>query len=232
MKAVIFCGGEGTRLRPLTSAIPKQLLPVNNKTVLEHLFDLFRKYNIKEIVLTVCYLKQKIKDYFGNGEKFGLGINYIEEEQLLGTANHLDLAKGYLDGTFIVSNGDELKDIDLNDMLRQHRETKALVTIAIKEVENPSAYGVVRLDGNRILEFVEKPSPKKAPSNFISAGLYIMEPEVLNCIPKEFAMLENRVFPSLAKEGKLYGYKFRGQWFDTGTFERYEEAKQKWKGIK
>lgn len=231
MKAVIFCGGEGTRLRPLTYKLPKQLLPINDKTVLEHSFDLFKRYGVNEVLLSVYHLKEKIKEYCGDGKKFGLRINYIEEPELLGTANHLTLAKSSLDETFIAANGDELKNINLEEMLGQHRKTGALVTIALKEVQDPSVYGVVRFKGNQILEFVEKPTREEAPSKFINAGLYIMEPEVFKYIPNHFAMLENDVFPVLAKEDKLYGYKFKGQWFDTGTFERYEEAKIQWKGI-
>ncbi|MBS3090567.1 nucleotidyltransferase family protein [Candidatus Pacearchaeota archaeon] len=232
MKAILFCGGEGTRLSPLTSQIPKPMIPLQGKTVIEHLFDLFKKYGIKDIILTTCYLKEKFKEYFGNGKKFGVNILYIEEETLLGTANHIALAKQHLNETFLVSNGDELKEIDLEDMIRQHKETKAIATLAIREVLDPSKYGAVRLRGNQILEFVEKPQLEEAPPHFINAGLYIMEPEILKHIPENYTMLETGVFPKLAKEGRLYGYKFKGQWFDTGTFERYEEAKQKWKGLK
>jgi NDP-sugar pyrophosphorylase family protein len=232
MKAIVFCGGTGGRLRPLTYVIPKQLFPVNGKTVLEHLLDLFKKYDIKDVVLTVCYLKENLKKYFGDGSKFGVNISYVEEEELLGTANHLDLAKEHLTETFVVSNGDELKDIELDEMLKQHKETGALVTVAIKEVADPTVYGVVKLAGKQILNFVEKPKREEAPSNFINTGLYIMEPGILNYVPQSNAMLEKEVFPKLAKEGKLYGFKFKGQWFDTGTLERYEEAKQKWAGVK
>ena len=104
MKAILFCGGEGTRLSPLTSQIPKPMIPLQGKTVIEHLFDLFKKYGIKDIILTTCYLKEKFKEYFGNGKKFGVNILYIEEETLLGTANHIALAKQHLNETFLVSN--------------------------------------------------------------------------------------------------------------------------------
>jgi NDP-sugar pyrophosphorylase family protein len=231
MKAIVFCGGEGTRLRPLTHKIPKPMVPLQGRTILEHLFDLFKKYNVKDIILTTCYLKEKMREYYGDGKKFGVNIKYVEEEKLLGTANHIALANEYLKETFFVSNGDELKDIDLDNMLKQHKKTKAIVTIALREVPDPSHYGVVKLDGDKILEFVEKPKKEEAPSNFINAGFYIMEPEVINYIPQDYAMLEKEVFPRLAKEGKLYGYKFKGQWFDTGTHERYAEAEKNWKGI-
>ena|SRR3989344_5365255 len=231
MKAVIFCGGEGIRLRPLTLDIPKPLVPIQGKPVIEHLFDFFKECGIKDIVLTTCYLKEKIKEKYTEGDLVGLNINYIEEENLMGTANHIELARQYLTETFVVSNGDELKNFDMAEMLQLHKETGALVTIAIKEVPDPSSFGTVKLEGNKIVQFVEKPKKEEAPSNFISTGFYIMEPEVINYIPKSYSMLEKEIFPKLAQEGKLFGYKFQGQWFDTGTFERLATAEKEWKGI-
>jgi mannose-1-phosphate guanylyltransferase len=133
--------------------------------------------------------------------------------------------------TFIVSNGDELKDIDIDEMFKAHKRSGALVTIALTTVNDPSAYGVARLSGNHILEFVEKPSREEAPSNLINAGFYLMEPEVLDMVPDGFSMLEKDVFPVLAKEGKLFGFPFSGQWFDTGDMERYEKALKEWNSI-
>ncbi len=230
-KAIILAGGKGTRLRPLTYEIPKALIPVQGKTLTEHLFDLFKKYGITDIVLSVGHMGDKIKDHFGNGTKFGLKIVYVEEKESLGTAGPLRLGKDMLSETFICTNGDELKDIDLAEMYKFHKHSKALVTIALTTVEDPSAYGVARLSGNRILEFVEKPSKEKAPSKLINSGLYIIEPEVISMIPQGFAMLEKDIFPKLAEQGKLFGYPFSGQWFDTGTMERYEKAIKEWKGV-
>lgn len=231
-KAVILAGGKGTRLRPLTNTIPKALLPVHGKTLTEHLFDLFLKYDITEIVLSVGHLKEKIMDYFGDGKRFGVHITYIEEKEPLGTAGPLLLAKEYLRETFIACNGDELKEIDIAEMAKVHNNHKALATLALTSVQDPQHYGVAKLHGNRILMFVEKPAPGTEPSKLINSGFYIMEPEVLNYIPEGFAMLETNVFPQLANDGKLFGYPFHGQWFDTGTMERYERAKQHWRGIR
>lgn len=232
LRAVILCGGQGTRLKPITYEIPKPLLPMHGKPILEHLLDLFKKYEINEIILAVGYLKEKIKEHLGNGNKYGVRMSYIEEAAPLGTAGPLKLAEEFLKETFIVSNGDELKDIDVKEMLDQHKATNALVTIALTEVPEPEFYGVALLEGNKILEFIEKPPHEEAPSHFINAGFYIMEPEVLKYIPEGFAMLERDVFPNIAKEGRLYGYKFKGQWFDTGTMERYEQAIKNWKGVR
>lgn len=231
MKAVILCGGQGTRLRPLTYEIPKSLIPVHGKPVSEYLVELFKKYDCKDIILAVGVLKEKMKQYFGDGKRFGVKINYIEENVPLGTAGPLNLLKNQLSETFFVSNGDELKNIDLNEMLREHKKNNALVTIALTEVEDPSSYGVARLSDSKILEFVEKPKKEEAPSKFISSGFYIIEPEVLNYVKEGFCMFEKDVFPVIAQKGRLFGYKFKGQWFDTGTWERYEQAIKEWKGL-
>jgi len=231
-KVVILAGGKGTRLRPLTYEIPKALVPIHGKTVTEHLFDLFKKYNIENIIMAVGYMREKIKHYYGNGTRFGINLSYIEERKPLGTAGPLRLAKDILRETFIVSNGDELKDISIAEMYSLHKKTNALATIALTAVDDPSAYGVAKLDGNKIIKFVEKPKREDAPSNLINAGFYIVEPEVIDIIPEGFAMLEKDVFPKLAKAKKLCGYPFKGQWFDTGTLERYEKALKGWKGIK
>ena len=142
----------------------------------------------------------------------------------MGTAGPLKLAKKLIKGPFIACNADELKDIDLTDMFIFHKENKALGTIALTSVEDTSKYGVAKIAGNKILDFVEKPAKEKAPSNFINSGLYILEPEVIDQIPEGFAMLEKEVFPKLAKNGKLFGYPFSGYWKPIGTFEQYEEA--------
>jgi len=227
-KAVILAGGQGTRLRPLTYKIPKALIDLHGRTITEHLFDLFKKYGIRDIILSVGYMKEKIKDYFGDGAKFGVKITYIEEDKPLGTAGPLRLAKHMLNESFIVSNGDELKKINIPRMYRLHKRKNALITIALTTVNDPSMYGVARLDGSRIIEFVEKPKKENAPSNLINAGFYIIEPEVIDMIHKGFVMFEKDVFPKLAKQGKVRGFPFSGQWFDTGNFERYETAKKKW----
>jgi len=230
-KAVILVGGKGTRLRPLTYEKPKCLFDVNGKTVTEHLLDLLKKYGVRDIILSVGHLKGKVKEYFEDGSKFGVNISYIEENEPLGTAGPLKLAKKHLTDSFIVSNGDELKNINISRMFRLHKRKDALATIALTSVSDPSHYGVARLSGSRILEFIEKPKHGKEPSNLINAGFYILEPEVIDMIPNGFSMLEKDIFPKLAKEGRLRGFPFAGQWFDMGTFERYEAAKKKWQGI-
>ncbi len=228
--AVILCGGKGTRLRPITYEIPKTLVPVHGRPLITHLFDLFRKYEIGDVILSVGYMKEKMMEMIGDGSKYNIRASFIEERNPLGTAGPLRLLKERLKSTFIVSNGDELKNINIIDMYDHHKKNKALVTIALTTVSNPEHYGVARLDGSRIKEFVEKPK-RNAPSNLINAGFYIIEPEVIRMIPKGFSMLEKDVFPKLARQGRLYGFPFSGQWFDTGNMDRYERALKEWKDI-
>ena len=228
-KAVILVGGKGTRLRPLTLNMPKCMMNVQGRTIAEHLFDLLKKYGTRDVILSTGYMKEKVKEHYGDGSKFGVNITYVEEDEPLGTAGPLRLAKKYLKDSFIVTNGDELKNINIPRMFRLHKRKNALATIALTTVMDPTNYGVARLSGSRILEFVEKPKADEAPSNLINAGFYLLEPEVIDMIPDGFSMLEKDVFPTLAKQGRLRGFPFEGQWFDIGNMERYELAKKKWK---
>ncbi|MAE42563.1 nucleotidyltransferase [Candidatus Woesearchaeota archaeon] len=230
-KAVILVGGKGTRLRPLTYKTPKCMLEIQGKTLTEHLFDLLKKYGIRDIIMSVGYMKEKVKDYYGDGSKFGVNIEYVEEDEPLGTAGPLKLAKNMLHDSFLVTNGDELKNINIPRMFGLHKRKDTLGTIALTTVTDPSLYGVAKLSGSRILEFVEKPKPQEAPSNLINAGFYILEPKVIDMIPDGFSMLEQDIFPKLAKQGSLRGFPFAGQWFDIGNLERYEIAKKRWGGI-
>jgi len=231
-KAVILVGGKATRLRPLTLKIPKCMVEIAGKTVTEHLFDLLKKYGIRDAILSVGYLKEKVKDYYGDGSRFGMNITYVEEDEPLGTAGPLKKARKYLNDSFIVTNGDELKNINIPRMYRLHKRKEAAGTLALTTVTDPTQYGVARLSGTRILEFVEKPKKEKAPSNLINAGFYILEPKIIDMIPDGFSMLEQDIFPKLAKKEILRGFPFEGQWFDMGTHERLAIAKKKWKGVK
>jgi len=230
-KAIILVGGKGTRLRPMTLKTPKCMMEIRGKTVTEHLFDLLKKYGIRDVVLSVGHMKEKVKDYYEDGSKFGVNITYIEEDEPLGTGGPLKLAKEFLKDSFIVTNGDELKSLNIPRMFRLHKRKDALATIALTTVTDPSQYGVAKLSGSRILEFVEKPKADEAPSTLINAGFYILEPKIIDMIPNGFSMLEKDVFPKIAKQGRLRGFPIAGQWFDIGNVERYELAKKKWTGV-
>ncbi|MBR9677252.1 nucleotidyltransferase family protein [Candidatus Woesearchaeota archaeon] len=229
--AVFLLGGKGTRFRPVTYEIPKALLPVQGKTVTEHLFELFKKYDITNYIFSVGHMADKIQNYFGDGKKWGVTITYIEEKEPAGSAGAIKLARKYLREPFIVTNGDELKDIKLDEMYEHHKKTDAKITVALTSVQDPTQYGVAKLENNKILDFIEKPTLEQAPSNLINSGLSIWQSEVVDVIPEGFAMYEKHVFPQLAKKGQLYAYKFKGQWFDTGTPERYEKAIKQWRGL-
>ena len=232
-KAVILAGGFGTRLKELCEQldIPKPMIPVQGKPVLEHLVDFFKKFGITHIIFALHYKPEKIKDYFGRGSKFGITTSYFLEEEALGTAGCLRELKDQLTETFAMTNGDELKDFDIEAMWKVHKENNALATIALWKVEDPSAYGVAKLEGNKIIDFIEKPKKEEAPSNYINSGFYMVDPEVIGLVPEGFAMMETDIFPKIAKMGRLYGYPFEGQWIDTGTPERYERAQKEWRGI-
>jgi len=230
-KAVILAGGEGTRMRPFTYEIPKPMIPVQGKPLVQHIIELLRKYEVRDIILSIGYKGDKIKEHFGNGTKYGVNITYVEEKKKMGTAGALNLVKPKPTEPFIMLNGDVLAEIDLADLISFHADKNALATIALIAVDDPSRFGVANLKGDTILEFIEKPKKGKEPSKLINAGVYLLDPKVLDYIPKGHGMMETDVFPKLAKEGKLYGYSFTGQWFDTGTPEAYEKAIKKWKGV-
>lgn len=229
-KAIVLVGGEGTRLRPFTYELPKALLPIHGKPMVQHVLDLLKSHGVTQVYLAIGYKGEMIKDYFGDGSKFGLEIKYIIEKTPLGTAGPLRLAKKYLDETFLIVWGDILSQIDLSDFMHFHKNNEGLATVALTTVEDPSRYGVASMKGSKIVEFIEKPAKEDAPSNLINAGMAIMEPEVIDkFVPgKGKAMVEYDIYPQLARERKLCGYPFQGQWFDTGTHEAYEKAIKEW----
>lgn len=229
-KAIILVGGEGTRLRPFTYELPKALLPIQGKPMVQHVLEQLKSHGINEIILAVGYKGEKIKEYFGNGYQFGLDISYVTETKPLGTAGPLRLARKNLSESFFIVWGDILSHLDLTDFMHFHKEHSGLATVALTTVSDPSRYGVAMLNGNKIVGFIEKPEKGKAPSNLINSGMAIMEPEVIEkYVPKRGkAMVEYDIYPKLAAEGKLFGYSFQGQWFDTGTHEAYERAIKEW----
>ena len=233
--AVVLAGGLGTRLRPLTESIPKALIPVQGKPLTEHVLDILRSHGVTEAILALCYRAEQVSDYFGDGSRFGMSLGYIIEEQPMGTAGFLSLLK-QKERTLLVLNGDVLSEIDITGLLRYHREMRAshgaVASIALTEVEDPSRFGVAALEGERIARFVEKPLPEEAPSRWISSGYYVLSPEIFSYLPKrEHVMFETDIFPRLASEGKLFGFKGGGQWFDTGTWESYRLVEREWKGV-
>jgi mannose-1-phosphate guanylyltransferase len=233
-KAIILAGGKGTRLYPVTKEIPKPLLPINKKPIINYLVDLFQSYGISEIAVLVSkdfqqdfkWWKKRYYPSLSSGR--ALNIRLVEEKEQLGTFGGIYLLKDWIgQNKFFLTNGDELKKINLAKMAEFHNQIKPLGTIALVEVEDPQHYGVVVCNSVKVKDFLEK--PENPPSNYVNSGLYLLNPEIINYHPgPEFLMIEKDIFPKLAKEDKLAGFKFKGKWTDCGTWERYEKAISEW----
>ncbi|MDD5145713.1 MAG: nucleotidyltransferase family protein [Candidatus Pacebacteria bacterium] len=232
-KAIILAGGRGTRLYPVTYEIPKPLLPVKRKPIINYLVNLFLDQGIKDIAVLINNdFREEFdwwkKRYYPEDIKNNFKINFFEEAEPLGTFGGIWNLKQWIGNSpFFLTNGDELKKIDLGKMAVFHAENQVLATIALVSVPNPQDYGVAICEGNFIKEFLEK--PKNPPSNYINSGLYLFSPKILNdyTSPK-FIMVEKDVFPNLAKKQKLAGFKFSGAWTDCGNFARWENAIKSW----
>lgn len=227
LKAVILVGGEATRLRPLTCGLPKAVVPIANVPFLERFIAYLRSHRVDELILAVASDPASLERHFGDGRRFGARIRYSIESKPLGTAGAVKNAERYIDGRFIACNGDMLTGINLTEMLRLHNEKKAVVTIALTPVDNPTAYGVVETDNEqRVKRFVEKPPASQVTTNMINAGIYVMEPDALEGVPLgEFSMLERGVFPQLVAAGEpVYAYPSHEYWIDIGTPEKYLAA--------
>lgn len=231
MQAVILAGGKGTRLRPLTVYTPKPIVPVANRPFLQYQIDILRKANVLDITLSLSYQPDKIEMLLGDGSDLGVNLKCITEPNPLGTAGAYRYAADQIRETTVVFNGDVLTDIDIAKLIEQHRSRGATATIVLTPVDDPSRYGLVEsAEDGHILRFLEKPKPEELASlgiNTINAGIYILEPEVLDMIEYEVnTSFEYDVFPKLLAENKpFYSYVMDGEyWRDIGTPESYLEA--------
>jgi mannose-1-phosphate guanylyltransferase len=232
VKAVVLVGGEGTRLRPLTFTTPKPLLPIANQPHLERQLAWLASHGVDEVVLSMGYLPDAFHQHFAHDgaghDVFGdIVVRYAVEDEPLGTAGAVRFAAEGIDERIIICNGDVLTGLDLDAMVRFHDEHRAEATISLTQVEDPSAFGVVptQADGG-VIAFVEKPAPGKAPSNWINAGTYVVEPSFLQRIPPRLNVsVERETFPRmLAEPGLLFGYQSDAYWLDIGTPEKYLQA--------
>lgn len=224
MKAVILVGGEGTRLRPLTCKTSKAMVPILNMPFLEYLIRYLQEHGIRDIILAMSYLPDRIQGYFSDKAELGSQLSYLIEAEPLGTAGAVKNAEALLDEPFFVFNGDILTAIDLTDMLRRHQKAKPRVSIALTPVENPTIYGVVETGAEGMVKhFVEKPSWENVTTNMINAGIYILEPEVLSGIPPSTRFsFEHDVFPHLLEQGEpILSFPSDAYWIDIGTPEKY-----------
>ncbi len=227
MKAVILVGGHGTRLRPLSCGIPKPMVPVLNRPLLEHVLLNAAKHGVTDFVLALNYLPDVIKENFGDGSHLGVRINYAVEETPLGTSGAVKNAEAFLDERFFVFNGDMLTGIDLGEMMRRHQEVRPKATIALTPVDNPIIYGIVERDEHGMVRrFVEKPTWDKVTTNLINAGIYILEPEVLQHIPPAtYSMFETDLFPRLLGMSEpVLSFPSDAYWIDIGDPQKYLKA--------
>src|SRR5215211_2994138 len=227
MKAVVMAGGEGTRLRPLTSNQPKPMVPIVGKPCMEHIVELLRAHGFEDIVVTLAFMPQAIRGYFGAGEAHGVSIRYSVEESPAGTAGSVKLAEDALEEPFLVISGDALCDIDLGELVRFHQEKEAVVTIGLKHVDNPLEFGIVVTDvDGRVERFLEKPSWGQVFSDTINTGIYVLEPEVLKHIPADRPYdFSKELFPLLLEMGRpIYGHVLDGYWQDIGNLDQYRQA--------
>jgi mannose-1-phosphate guanylyltransferase len=229
MKAVLLIGGLGTRLRPLTLTTPKPLLPIAGQPFLAYQLDFLKRHGIIDIVLCTAYKAEDFRQTMGDGSRYGVHITYVHEQTALGTGGAIKNAEPYIDGPTLICNGDILMTLDLTELIRFHRDRKALATVSLTEVADPSAFGVVELapDG-RIQRFLEKPPPGTTTSKLINAGTYVFEKEIFSRIPAgEVYSAERGLFPGLLADGKpLFGKALSGYWLDVGTIEKYEQAQR------
>lgn len=228
MRAVLMAGGAGTRLRPLTSELPKPMVPIVNQPIAAHIINLLKRHNITEIISTLHYLPDAMRDYFLEGQEFGVQMTYaVEDEHPLGTAGCVKNIEELLSDTFLVISGDSITDFDLSAAIAFHREKRAKATLVLTRVQNPLEFGVVITDEDqRIQRFLEKPSTSEVFSDTVNTGTYILEPEVLDYLPaNEECDFSKDLFPLLLKkQDPMYGYVAEGYWCDVGTLDSYRQA--------
>jgi len=228
MRAVLMAGGSGTRLRPLTCDLPKPMVPILNRPIAEHIINLLKRHNITEIIATLHYLPDALRDYFQDGSGFGVQMNYaVEDEQPLGTAGCVKNIEELLDDTFLVISGDSITDFDLSAAIAFHRDKGSRATLILTRVPNPMEFGVVITDENqKISRFLEKPSTSEIFSDTVNTGTYILEPEVLEYLPaNEESDFSKDLFPLLLeRQEPMYGYIAEGYWCDVGHLDAYRQA--------
>lgn len=219
-KVVIMAGGRGTRLRPLTKHIPKPMLKVGNKPIIQTIIDRFSESSFKNFIICVNYKSKIIKDYFGNGAKFGVNIEYVDEKKRMGTAGAISLLKKKLNKPFFVINGDLLTNLNFKKMLDFHKEHNSRATMCIKQYNINLTYGEVKLDKENIMSINEKPKHKF----FINAGAYILDPKCIELIPKKFYDMPSLFKKMIKKKYKIVSFPLEEYWLDVGRPNDYDKA--------
>ncbi len=234
MKAVILAGGKGERLMPLTKDTPKPMLKIADKPILQYQIEWFKKHGIKEIILCTQYLKDKIIDYFGSGEKFGVKISYPEEKKPLGTAGAVKNAEKLINDNFVVMYGDNLTNLDLTSLIDYHNKKKGIATIALHKKESKSSLVILNKD-KQIIMFKERPTEeeiaKHSKQNFVNSGIYILNKDILDKIPSGECDFGKDIFPALLeKNEKIYGYPITDYYREAGRLEKFEKIKEEIEG--
>ena len=225
MKSVILAGGLGTRLQPYTTFLPKPMLPLGEKPILEHLIEWSKKNGVKSIVLCVSYLRKTIEDYFEDGKRFGVNIEYAISNKPLATAGQLKTAEQFIDDTFVCMYGDSIYNFNLRNMINQHKRKKSFVTMSLNEYKTNLPYGVIETKSNRVVSWNEKPELKAN----INMGCYVMEPEVLKFIPKNrpFGM-DDVIKKAMAKKKIVSSFISKNEFIDIGNKESYKKANERY----
>jgi mannose-1-phosphate guanylyltransferase len=229
MKAIVLAAGAGTRLRPLTDTTPKPMLPVRGEPLLVHLLRWLRRYAITDVALNLHYLPEQIQSALGDGAQLGMNLIYSFEPELLGTAGAVKRLESFFDQPFVVVYGDLLLDVDLAALIDYHQSRRALVTIGLKHTDDPSSQGMIACDSSgRVLRFVEKPASWNAEQRTANAGIYIVEPELVQQIPADRPCdWGHDLFPLLIAQGApIYAQLLNGTVIDIGTTAVYERIKE------
>jgi mannose-1-phosphate guanylyltransferase len=219
---VILVGGQGTRLRPLTSTVPKPVVTLVDRPFISFMLEWLREHSVDDVIMSCGFLADSVRGVLGDGSELGIRLRFVEEPEPRGTAGALKLAEPMLDERFLMLNGDVLTDIDLTAQIAQHERTGATATLSLVAVPDPTAYGLVLLEqDNSVRDFIEKPSSDRVETNLISAGAYVLEREILDLIPPDRNVsIEREVWPQLIRKG-LYGFPSESYWLDIGTPARY-----------
>jgi glucose-1-phosphate thymidylyltransferase long form len=230
VKAVIIAGGLGTRLRPLTYNTPKPIVPVVNRPFVVHQIEHLVKHGVDEVILNLHYLSEEIKKILDRGKRWGIKIDYSIEDHPLGTAGAVKNAEEFFDdGPMVIFNGDVLTDINISKLVQYHREKQADATLALTEVEDPTAFGLIlKDDDGRVRKFIEKPSWEMVTAKTINAGIYVVDPKIFKDVPRNTPYsFERQLYPALLRAGgRMFGYLSRAYWIDIGNPEKYKEAHQ------
>jgi mannose-1-phosphate guanylyltransferase len=225
MQALILVGGEGTRLRPLTSLMPKPIVPLVDRPFMAFMLEWLARHGVDDVIMSCGFLATQVREVLGDGSRYGVALRFVEEPEPRGTAGALKYAEEFLQERFLMLNGDVLSDMDLSAQIAAHERNGARATLALVAVEDPSPYGLVRQnDDDSVREFVEKPRPEQIDSNFISAGAYVLERDVVDMIPPDRRVsIEHEIWPELVGAG-LFAYRHDAYWLDIGKPETYLQA--------